>query len=237
VRRVSGPAEAGFHRIAWDLRYPTVAPTSLEPPKDDNPWDPPARGMMASGGTYTVSLAKFVDGRFVDLGQPQKFTTRSLYGDVADASDFERKVAGLQRAVLGTVSAVADTQRRIDLLQKAVLETPQADPSLAATLLALEDRLKNLQEKLNGDAVVGRYNEPTSSSIVNLVSQVVEGQWSTSAAPTKTQRDNYALAAESFATVLADLRALIESDLRAVEQQMERAGAPWTPGRIPDWKQ
>ncbi len=243
VRRVTGPAEAGFHRVAWDLRYPTVTPTSLEPPKDDNPWDPPARGMMASGGTYTVSLAKLVDGKFVEVGQPQKFTTRSLGlvnvsdEDARASLDFERKTASLQRAVLGAVSSVADTQRRVDLLQKALLETPQADPSLAATLLSIEDRLKNLNERLNGDAMVGRYNEPTSTSIVQLVAHVVEGQWSTSAVPTKTQRDSYALAAETFAPVLAELRTLIETDLKSVEVQMEKAGAPWTPGRLPDWKE
>lgn len=243
VRRVTGPAETGFHRVAWDLRYPTVTPTSLEPPKDDNPWTPPARGMMASAGTYTVSLAKLVDGRFVELGQPQTFTTRSLGlvnvsdEDARASLDFERRTASLQRAVLGAVSSVADTQRRVDLLQKALLETPRADPSLAATLLSIEDRLKNLNERLNGDAVVGRYNEPASTSIVQLVAQVVEGQWSTSAAPTKTQRDSYALAAESFAPVLAELRTLIETDLKAVELQMEKAGAPWTPGRLPDWKE
>jgi hypothetical protein len=97
--------------------------------------------------------------------------------------------------------------------------------------------LKNLNERLNGDAVVSRYNEPVSSSIVDLVQTVVEGQWSTSAAPTKTQRDSYAYAAETFAPVLAELRTLIETDLRAVEQQMEKAGAPWTPGRLPDWRE
>jgi hypothetical protein len=29
---------------------------------------------------------------------------------------------------------------------------------------------------------------------------------------------------------------LIEGDLARLEKQMETAGAPWTPGRIPEWK-
>jgi photosystem II stability/assembly factor-like uncharacterized protein len=242
VRRVTGPAEAGLHRVAWDLRYPAMTPTSLETPKDDNPWDPPARGMMASGGTYTVSLAKFVDGKFTDLGEPQKFTTRSLglagvpEPDARVSHEFERQVAALQRAVLGATSTVADTQRRIDLLQKAVLDTPKADPSIAASLLALEDRLRDLSMKLSGDPVRGRYQEPTDSSIVELVGRVVEGQWSTSYAPTKTQRDTYAAASEAFTTALAELKKIVEVDLKAIEQQMESAGAPWTPGRVPSWQ-
>jgi len=32
------------------------------------------------------------------------------------------------------------------------------------------------------------------------------------------------------------LRQLIEVDLTRLEKQLEAAGAPWTPGRIPEWR-
>ena len=101
---------------------------------------------------------------------------------------------------------------------------------------AVEDRLRDLSAKLSGDPVRGRYQEPTDSSIVELVGRVVEGQWSTSYAPTNTQRDAYTAAAEAFAPLLAELRKIVETDLKAIEQQMESAGAPWTPGRVPNWQ-
>jgi hypothetical protein len=55
-------------------------------------------------------------------------------------------------------------------------------------------------------------------------------------APTATQRRQYEIAAAEFAKVLADLRAITETDLRRVEAAAEAAGVPWTPGRLPDWK-
>ena len=36
--------------------------------------------------------------------------------------------------------------------------------------------------------------------------------------------------------MLGRLRPLIEGDLARLEKAMEAAGAPWTPGRIPEWK-
>ena len=54
--------------------------------------------------------------------------------------------------------------------------------------------------------------------------------------PTQTQRDHYAAAAAEFEQVLARLRALVEGDLTRLEKSMEAAGAPWTPGRLPEWK-
>ena len=36
---------------------------------------------------------------------------------------------------------------------------------------------------------------------------------------------------------LGQLRALIEGDLTRLEKAMEAAGAPHTPGRIPEWRE
>jgi hypothetical protein len=32
------------------------------------------------------------------------------------------------------------------------------------------------------------------------------------------------------------LRSAIEVELKQVEAALEKAGGPWTPGRLPDWK-
>ena len=42
--------------------------------------------------------------------------------------------------------------------------------------------------------------------------------------------------AAEFEKVLAQLRPVIDTDLRRVEDAAEAAGAPWTSGRVPVWK-
>jgi hypothetical protein len=44
-----------------------------------------------------------------------------------------------------------------------------------------------------------------------------------------------AIASEAFGPVLEGLRNLVV-DLESLEAEMETAGAPWTPGRIPTWQ-
>jgi hypothetical protein len=56
------------------------------------------------------------------------------------------------------------------------------------------------------------------------------------AKPTTTQREAYGIASEEFTAELAKLRQLIEVDLRELEKALDGASAPWTPGRLPDWK-
>jgi hypothetical protein len=67
------------------------------------------------------------------------------------------------------------------------------------------------------------------------VQAIVYTQWSTTVAPTGTSQKAYAAAAGEFEKQLATLHTLVGKDLPALEAAMEKAGSPWTPGRIPDW--
>jgi photosystem II stability/assembly factor-like uncharacterized protein len=241
VRRLTGPGTAGFTRVAWDLRYPQSEPTNLQT-QDIDPWDRLPAGPFAAPGRYTVSLAKRVRGVVTPLGQPQTFAAIPLGTASLPAADrrallaFEEKTARLQRAVLGAVGAAGEAQTRIDHLKKALTDAPTADENLRAALGAIETRLKDLRVELSGDSTVASRNEPTPPSIVDRVQTVVLGGWDATSTPTATQRRNYDIAAAEFTPVLGKLRTLSLTDLKRIEDEAEAAGAPWTPGRVPDWK-
>jgi photosystem II stability/assembly factor-like uncharacterized protein len=241
VRRLTGPTTAGFSRVAWDLRYPQSEPTNLQA-QDIDPWDRIPAGPFAAPGRYTVSLAKRVQGVVTPLGQPQTFAAVPLGTASLPPTDrrellaFESKTARLQRAVLGAVRAAGEAQTRIDHLKKALADAPAADPKLLVALGGIETRLKDVQVELSGDSTVASRNEPTPPSIEDRVQTVVLGGWDATSAPTTTQRRNYDIAAEAFAPVLAKLRVLCLTDLKRLEDQAEASGAPWTPGRVPEWK-
>jgi len=72
-------------------------------------------------------------------------------------------------------------------------------------------------------------------STVDRVQAIVSSHWSATVAPTGTSREAYGVASLAFEKQLATVRTLVETDLRALEGAMEKAGAPWTPGRVPTW--
>ena len=242
VRRGIGPVTAGFHRMAWDLRFPPSTPATLTEPTGDNPFNNPPQGPMAVPGKYTVSFAKRVEGKLTPLGEPQTFTTVPLGLASLPAQDypavlaFQEKTARLQRAVFGAAKLLKDTEERLHYIRRALLNTPKGDPKLVDEAEALEMRLRDLDVKLNGDPVIRAHNEADPPSITERVIQVVGGHWTSTSAPTQTHQENYRLAAQSFAPVLDDLRKLVEVDLKNLENKLEAAGAPWTPGRVPVWK-
>jgi photosystem II stability/assembly factor-like uncharacterized protein len=239
VRRITGPTGAGFHRVAWDLRYILPRPTEFAEP--ENPWGPSPSGPLALPGLYTVSLAKLVDGKLIPMGEPQLFETIPLawaslpspnYGEQLQ---FQQKASRLLRAALGAAAVVEDVKERLRYINKSLLDTAAAGPELPARAREIELKLADIDLRLNGDRIAAKYQEPTLPSILDRIDRITEGFWST-AKTTTTHLRQYEIAAEEFAEVYESLKALLEVDLKALEQEMDRAGAPWTPGRpIPEW--
>ncbi len=240
VRRITAPATAGFHRVAWDLRYPSSKPVSLEIPKRPH-WGAP-RGPMAVPGTYTVSMALRLDGKLKKIGQPRTFETVPVGAAILPAWDpdavlaFRKRTARLQRAVFGASKAAREAATHLDHIDKALFETPGATEAMRSRAIEIRSRLEDLIIELDGDPIRARYNAPAPRSISQRIQEIVRGQWSSSAEPTATHKLSYELASDAFSKNLPKLRQLIEKDLRALERELEEAGAPWTPGRLPAWQ-
>jgi hypothetical protein len=66
------------------------------------------------------------------------------------------------------------------------------------------------------------------------VNDIIDG-WSSTSMATATQRRSYEIAAKEFSAFLPKLKTLVETDLHRLETQADAAGAPWTPGRVPEW--
>jgi hypothetical protein len=52
-----------------------------------------------------------------------------------------------------------------------------------------------------------------------------------------TQQESYRVASQRFGPELAKLRKLIEVDVRELDKALDVAGAPWTAGRLPEWRE
>jgi hypothetical protein len=241
VRRLNGPISKGINRVNWNLRYSPLQPVvARDQPESGRERTDPAP--LAMPGKYRVTMAKRVDGVVTELKGDESFVATVLGNTTLPAADrpalvrFQRQVASLQRAVLGASQLVEDVKTRIGLLKKALTNTPAPTEKVFGDLGAFEKRTEEIYTQLRGDRTVSSRNEPTPPSIVQRVNEIVEDQWQSTGAPTRTQLDSYSIAADEFTLLLAKLRSLVQVDLKGIEASMESLGAPWTPGRIPVWE-
>ncbi|HEX9632496.1 MAG TPA: hypothetical protein VGA02_08510, partial [Gemmatimonadales bacterium] len=236
VRRLTGPTGAGLQRVTWDLRYPSSAPVTS------------ARGGGGGGfggfgfgggagpyvvpGTYTVAIAKLVDGVVTPLGQSQTVELYQL-DPVATprtpaALAFEQRSAALQRAVLGANAAAGEAASRVELLQRALHGTPGATAPLLTDVRALDDTLRSLQWALNGDPTMERRQESSPPSLSDRLRRITGGWASSLGDPSANQQRQYEIIAGEFGGILTRLRRTVEVDLKRAEDAAEAAGAPWT---------
>ena len=240
VRRVEGKTAKGLHRVNWDLRWPSARPVSLEKVERD-PWDRKPTGPLAAPGTYSITLSKVVDGVVTDLAGPQSFEVVALELNTFAADDpsaalvFELKTARLERAVRGALKWAGEAEERLTYTRSALYDTPGADTALLAESQRLQTELADILVQLRGDETKEKRNVFLPPSISERVNRIVGSLWDSTAAPTRTHEQDYEWAAEAFTAELDRLKALA-SDLEAFEGRLEAAGAPWTPGRLPEWK-
>ena len=241
VRRLTGPVTAGMQRLTWDLRDPAASLSAPPPPDADPDFEPPS-GPLVMPGTYKAQVAKRVDGVVTPLGPPQEFQVvvegqeNMSSADRSALVEFQDKAARLQRAATGATQAANVLTPRLVAIKRAITETPSLPANLYEDAIALEKRKNDILRALNGDAAARARNMNTPPSINERIGYVVGAQRMSTARPTQTQQNQYAAAAQDFQTVLVQLRQLIDVDLAPLEKQLEAAGAPWTPGRIPEWK-
>jgi photosystem II stability/assembly factor-like uncharacterized protein len=243
IRTLTGPVSAGFHRVTWNLREPAPSlPRTLPPGRDQDLFFEVPSGPLVEPGTYRVTWARRVRGKVTPLPGVEEFTIYAAERAdqdrraLAERFAFQQKVTGLQRAVEGTLEAANHLSSRLDQIKQALDQTPSINPKWKTVARELEHRNRDLLRALRGDEVLRARNENVPPSIVERVGYIVEASRLSLAKPTTTEREQYRIAGDEFAQVLSRLRRLTEMDVKRLDQALNQAGAPWTPGRLPDWK-
>lgn len=242
VRQLKTGLSTGVQRLVWDGRYPSVNPVNLNRSSFDNPFESLDEGVLAMPGDYTVSLARSIDGKIEQLVAPQRFTLRTLGGVTLPAADrpalvaFQREAQELQRNINGASQQLGEIGNRMRHIRQAIYNSPAAAPELISNWQKLDAALDELRKSLYGDGLATQLDQPTQMTIAGRMGWLTYEMWSSTSAPTQTQRDALSISKEGFNAWLPKLRTLIEQDLPALERKLEASGAPYTPGRRIEWK-
>ena len=237
VRRLEGPTGKGFHRVAWDLRYPTTMAQDTIGETTDDEEEPKEGGWLAPPGSYTVTLSKKNMNAFTDIGQPQPFRVKRLRKGVlerntqAEIDEFFRQVAEFERTVSATGLAISKAFEHIQLMQATLVRSTAEPAEIDLDLGSLEARLYRLEQALRGNTSRAGVGEAIPHTITRRLDVIRSGNTLSTYGPTPTHRKSLEIAQAEFAPLQQELHRLLEIDLPALESRMEDAGVPWSPGR------
>jgi len=235
VRRVDGPTKKGFHRVAWDLRYPRANALELvEPPPPM--WGGPPQGLMVAPGTFTVTLSSQVDGEVTELAEPRSFEVVPLRhgalegADPATVAAFWREYESAVRVHTAMQLSLKKLLAQVDRMQ-VVLSHSRADSALETRLHDVRGSILAVDEVLNGNRSRQEPGEKTRPIIQDRLFSVSLGVDRSTYGPTPTHRESLDIAQRQ----IDEVRVQVE-DVRQQVSDLGRAlvdaGAPWLEGGV-----
>lgn len=241
VRRLYSKPSKGLNRTVWDLRYAGTFPIGNRDKFD--PFSGGSAGLFVMPGQYTVSMAMYAGGETKELVGPVLFNAVVLNNSTLPAEDrkalvaFQQEVADLIRKVQGTENFASELSDRITTMMQAVHQTPGASPGLEAQLRTLQLNVDSILFAFNGEQPKASQEEvpPAPVSINGRLGNIAYAFYGSTSAPTETHRRSYEIIREEFPPLYNQLKQISETELPAIEAEMEKAGVPYTPGRLPEW--
>jgi hypothetical protein len=194
----------------------------------------PLVGPYVTPGQYSVTMAQRIKGVVTPLGGATTFNVvldpqaAAVAGAQTARWQFQEKLQGLRRDVAGALDLVESTATRLTAMRKAVDQTPAAPPALHDRVRALQRSLEAIQVELRGDRRLGARSVPLPVAISERANTISRELNNTLAGPTATHQQQYQIALELFTVQRDALRTLLDTDLPAVEKELERLGAPYS---------
>jgi photosystem II stability/assembly factor-like uncharacterized protein len=209
VARVGASARRGINRAAWNLRYA-------------------GNGALVSAGSYTVSMAKLVNGNWQDLDQNQSFKVNRLKNTTFPVTDqvaqdkFRAEVMALDQVIRSSRQVLANYIDEMEGLKRQV-KTQADEPAIIEAVESIRQNLLDLEIQLRGNNLITQNMELIPPSIANRVGRIRNSFRSSTAASTITQKDSYAIASIEFAAWAVEFNAL-NTEINQLENSLKDSG-------------
>jgi hypothetical protein len=138
----------------------------------------------------------------------------------------------------GTESYAEELWARAKDILQALNSTPGAPEDLKKQAFSLTtelDTILNVKFNRPSGKPSDEENPPAPVTLDSRLSKLTWVSWSTTAEPTQGMHDAYNILEKEFPPVYNRIKAIGETELPALDKKVEAAGAPITPGRLPQW--
>jgi hypothetical protein len=173
---------------------------------------------------YSVTLSQRVGGVVSQLAGPTAFSVAigpeagHSTVDLTARWQFDQKLQTLRRDVAGALELSNSTNTRLDAIVKALDATPAVPRTLHDQARALKKRLAAILVELQGDRALASRSEATPVAISERVNTISGELNKPLGRQTQTHEQQLQIASELFVVQRAALKALVETDVPAIER-------------------
>jgi len=237
VKKQFRSARKGVQRFHWNLRYTTQGPIDLSRSSFYNPFAGNDEGTLVNPGTYTVEMGLMKDGQVSSLTGPVSFEVKALNNvempaeNRAEKVAFQKDLAKLQADMAVARNLWSDANNKLRYIKAAIKRAEQPIGDMMTEVMSIEKQLKEVQLAMFGDPIKRRLDMDQPLSPASRLGSIGYEQKYSTATPTKTHRDSYAIAKDEIYVIKSKMERIYNEDIKALEKKLIASGAPYTPGR------
>ena len=143
----------------------------------------------------------------------------------------------MSRVVQGNLSAADEMKKRIGLIRQTLHAVPAASGEAVTEAAKIERNIDDIIFKFRGHRPKASREEipPGDTSIVTRFYTVLRAQFASTSAPSGAQLSSMQILTEEMRPIIKNLKE-VDQKIKVLEKELEKINAPWTTGRILDFK-
>ena len=230
IRRISAPAKAGIHRVAWDLRYPATEVIRLDTERVKQQ-DEPA-GFLAAPGDYTVTLYLSAGREIKKLSDSVPFKVKRLYeGSLEGASP--KLVSAFWRSYENTSKTASKfnlemnkSLKRAKAMQVALKRSQIVPGTLDNQLSEVIKDLQKLDSEFRGNPAKSEIGVKGKPTVGGRMFAIYRGIERSTYGPTSSHKEQLQIVDRQLATGQTKLNTA-QGQLDVIYEKLKDAGAPY----------
>ncbi len=244
IRKLYAPAKKGINRIQWNLKYlwsNPIKPTEIFDPIKEKT----NQGVFVLPGTYQVKMDLVLENLIETLVENQKFEVIKLQNTTLpaenpkEAADFQEKLKELARITMGTKSLHSELLQKVNAYEQAIALTTGIPKNLSLEINQIKKELKEVEWQLDGEQPVASYEEtqPAEMSILDRLNAIMYIHTQSTSGISQKQREGYDLLKNQLKPVIEKLNDFSFVKFPEIEKELNQYKAPWTSGRVLNFKE
>jgi len=214
ISKLTGPGEAGFHEVLWDMRYDS--PPNMED-QNGGGFGPPLTGPMVLPGTYQVRIIAGLAASEVQI--EVQADPRDVMSEMDRKSRYEAAISVFE--MLGLLGQARDASGRLEDQLQDVETLLDSKSEVTEELRSLVQDLKGNLDNATGDL-----------SGLSRMSRLLSGLEGSATAPTADQLYQIEAGMSDLTEVITTINEVISEGMPNLNSELDRLGIRPDPGSL-----
>jgi photosystem II stability/assembly factor-like uncharacterized protein len=234
VNQIIKAPSKGINRLSWGLTYPSITPVSTD--KFD-PTKETRENRPVMPGSYSVKMEMWMNGKAELLAGPVSFQVKKLNiatlpaTDMKELEEYNGKFANMIATTEGAERLIVELTRKVEIIKQTLYNSANQPATLMNEARQLSAKLEEINFKMQGVPAKASWEEipPAQIPVSVRVSDIAWARYASTGAVTQTEKDGYAIVKTEFVPILEELAELATVKIPAMEKELDKLNAPWTP--------